>query len=76
MIHKLEKSVMEVIIPMQAIAVFPFVLWESKKSITFSIVAFTSLFLLRSTREAFSEGERQMAQSNLPLAQGWLLFLS
>jgi hypothetical protein len=44
---------MEVIVPMQAIVVFLFVLGESEQCITFSIVAFTSLFLLHSMREEF-----------------------
>jgi hypothetical protein len=53
LMHRLEKLTKKVIVPMQDIAVFPFVLWESVKSMTFSKVAFTSVLLSHSTRQAF-----------------------
>jgi hypothetical protein len=49
---------MECIVPMQAIAVLPLVLWESAKSITFSDVAFTLLVNSCLTRHLFLWGRK------------------
>jgi hypothetical protein len=43
LMHKLEKSVIFCMVPIRAISVFPFVLWESAKSMMFLEVAFISL---------------------------------
>jgi hypothetical protein len=58
LIHRLKKSIIEVIVPTQDIEVFPFVLWESVKSTTFSEVAFTLVLLSHLKRQAFFWGRK------------------
>ncbi len=58
LMHKLEKSVIFCIVPMRAIAVFPFVLWELAKSMMFSEVAFISLISSQLIRHLFLRGRK------------------
>ena len=58
LIHRLEKSVMFCMDSMQVMAVFPFVLWESVKSIIFSHVAFIVLINSWSIRHLFLWGRK------------------
>ncbi len=58
LMHKLEKYVIFCMVPMQAIAVFYFVLWESAKSMMFLEVAFISLISSQSIRHLFLWGRK------------------
>ncbi len=58
LIHRLEKSVMFCMDPMQVMSVFPFVLWELAKSIIFLDVAFVSLINSQSIRHLVVWGRK------------------
>ncbi len=65
MMERLEKSTMVCIVPMRAIAVFPLVLWESAKSMTFSDVAFTFLKSSHLSRTLFLWGKKADGSTEL-----------
>ncbi len=65
LMHRLEKSTMDCIVPMQAIAVFPLVLQESAKSMTFLDVAFTLLKSSCLTRTLFLRGRKADGSNEL-----------
>ncbi len=65
LMQRLEKSTMECIVPMQAIAVFPLVLWELAKSMMFSDVALTSLKSSCLTRTLFLWGRKADGSTEL-----------
>ena len=58
LMHRLEISVMFCMVLIQAIALFPFVLWESVKSIIFLDVAFISLISSWLIRHLFLWGRK------------------
>jgi hypothetical protein len=66
LMQRLEKSTLDCIVPMQAIAVIPLVLCELAKSITFSEVAFTSLKSLVGQELYSSVEEKQTVPLNWP----------
>ena len=68
LIHRLEKSVMFCMDPMRVIAVFPFVLWESAKSIIFLGVAFILLINSQSIKHLFLWGRKTDGSTEFALS--------
>ncbi len=75
LMQRLEKSTMDYIVPMQAIVVFPLVLWESAKSMTFLDVAFTLLESSHSTRTLFLWGRKADGPTELASSSRLVTFL-
>ncbi len=75
LMQRLEKSTMDCIVPMQAIAVFPLVLWELAKSMTFSEVAFTLLERSHSTRTLFLSRRKADSSTESALSLWLVTFL-
>ncbi len=75
LMQRLEKSTIECIVPMQAIAVFALVLWESAKSMTFSDVASTSLKSSCLTRTLFLWGRKADGSTESALILRLVTFL-
>ncbi len=75
LMQRLEKSSMVCIVLMQAIAIFPLVLWESAKSMMFSDVAFTSLKSSCLTRTSFLYGRKADGSTELASSLRLVTFL-